>query len=160
LDEFERQTWQKLAELRSGIIHNDSNDHNLLVNTNGPNSLEISGLIDFGDMVTSPYIQEVAVAAAYVMLNKVEPISNATHVLRGYHQAFPMTEVEVRHIYDLICIRLCTSACLSAYQKQEEPGNEYLSISEQPVLELLEKLIKLDRITVVKEFLHTCDFES
>lgn len=160
LEEFERQTWQELVALRSGIIHNDSNDHNLLVDTNGSNCSEISGLIDFGDMVTSPYIQEVAVAAAYVMLNKVKPISNAAHVIRGYHRTFPLKEAEVIHVYDLICIRLCTSACLSAYQRKENPENEYLSISEQPVLELLEKLIKLDRTTVVKEFLHTCDFES
>ncbi len=160
LDEFERRTWQELAGFRSGIIHNDSNDHNLLVNTNGPHSSEISGLSDFGDMVMGPYIQEIAVAAAYVMLNKAKPISNATHVLRGYHQAFPMKKGEVRHVYDLICIRLCTSACLSAYQRQEEPENEYLSISERPILELLEKLVKLNGETVVEEFLNTCDFDS
>jgi Ser/Thr protein kinase RdoA (MazF antagonist) len=159
LEEFERQTWRELVALRSGIIHNDSNDHNLLVDTSGPNYSEISGLIDFGDMVESPYIQEVAVAAAYVMLNKLKPISNAAHVIRGYHRTFPLNEAEVIHIYDLICIRLCISACLSAYQRKESPENEYLSISEQPVLELLEKLIKLDRTNVVKEFLQTCDFE-
>jgi 4-aminobutyrate aminotransferase-like enzyme/Ser/Thr protein kinase RdoA (MazF antagonist) len=128
-----------LPALRMGVIHGDGNDYNILVQASGLN-LKVSGLIDFGDMGHSYLVAEVAIAAAYAMLDKADPLSTAAHVLRGYHQTFPLTESELETLYSLICIRLCMSVCISAHQQQREPQNTYLSISEQPAWRLLKRL--------------------
>ena len=55
----------RLDTLPKGAIHNDGNDHNILV-LDG----EMAGLLDFGDMVSSALVCEVANTAAYCILDK------------------------------------------------------------------------------------------
>jgi 4-aminobutyrate aminotransferase-like enzyme/Ser/Thr protein kinase RdoA (MazF antagonist)/murein DD-endopeptidase MepM/ murein hydrolase activator NlpD len=127
------------ARLRTGVIHNDANDFNLLVAGTGDEA-HACGLIDFGDMVHSARVHELAVALAYAMLGKEDPLAAAAEVAGGYHERFPLEEAEVDVLYLLACARLCLSVSLSAHQRRLEPANEYLSISEAPAWELLDRL--------------------
>ena len=43
-------------------------------------------------MVYSYTVNEVAIAAAYAMLDKADPLSVAAHVVAGYHAENPLTE--------------------------------------------------------------------
>ena len=142
LAQFETDVSPILPSLRTGVIHGDANDFNVLVLASGFD-LNVSGLIDFGDMVHSYLVGEVAIAAAYAMLDKADPLSTAAHILRGYHEKFSLTEPEFEALYGLICMRLCMSVCISAHQQQREPDNRYLSISEQAAWRLLEKLANI-----------------
>ena len=123
-------------ELRRGWIHNDCNDYNVLVipNLHGSPSL---GLIDFGDMTHSYLAAEPAVACAYAMLNKAEPLEAAVHLIGGFNKKFTLEEKEVEILYPMILIRLCLSVTLASFQQQKEPDNEYLGISQEPVRKLL-----------------------
>ena len=59
--------------LRRSAIHNDANDHNVLVNRDGDLFARgqcVVGLIDFGDIVHSYMIGDLAVAIAYAVLGK------------------------------------------------------------------------------------------
>ena len=38
---------------------------------------------------------EPAIAAAYAMMDKTDPLSAAVHVVAGYHEVFPLTEAEL-----------------------------------------------------------------
>ena len=129
----------KLSGLRRSLIHNDGNDYNLLV---GPPAWErhVVGVLDFGDMVFSYTMAEVAVAAAYTMLHGEDPIGAAAEVAAGYHSTFPLHEGELEVLYPLICMRLCLSACLAARQRRLVADNDYLSISEQGVWQTLQRL--------------------
>ena len=64
LSGFEQQVIPFMAELPQGVIHNDVNDYNLLLSSASPDA-EVIGLIDFGDMVHSHQINELAIACAY-----------------------------------------------------------------------------------------------
>ena len=88
------------------------------------------GLIDFGDMVYSCTVFEPAIAAAYLMLEKEDPVAAAAAVAAGYHAALPLTEQEIGLLPALIAIRLCISVALAAYQQAQEPDNPYLTVSE------------------------------
>jgi Ser/Thr protein kinase RdoA (MazF antagonist) len=125
----------RLSGLPAGLLHNDANDYNLLV-TDG----RVSGLLDFGDILHGPRLCELAIAIAYAIMDKPDPLTAAAHVVAGYHQAAPLTEAELEVLYPLICARLCVSVTNSALQRQAEPGNEYLSISERPAWAVLERL--------------------
>ena len=102
--------------MRSGIIHNDANDYNVLVEPESRWHHTVTGAIDFGDMVYTRIVNEVAIACAYAMLNKADPLTVAGRVIGGYHQSFALTEPELAVLFDLICMRLCMSVCHSANQ--------------------------------------------
>ena len=59
---YARQVVPRLAQLPRGVVHNDANDHNVLVQSRGPGRAPAVGLIDFGDMVRAPTAAEPAVA--------------------------------------------------------------------------------------------------
>ena len=49
------------STLRSSIIHNDGNDHNIVIDDEG----HVAALIDFGDMAYTPLVVELAVTITY-----------------------------------------------------------------------------------------------
>jgi 4-aminobutyrate aminotransferase-like enzyme/Ser/Thr protein kinase RdoA (MazF antagonist) len=138
---YETEVLPALPALRQSIIHNDANDYNVLVSeANESEPGRVVSVIDFGDMVYTTTVSEVAIAAAYAMLDKPDPLAAAASVIAGYHEAFPLREDELAVLYPLICARLCVSVVNAAYQQQIEPENAYLKISEQPAWALLEQL--------------------
>ncbi|MGB7056038.1 MAG: aminotransferase class III-fold pyridoxal phosphate-dependent enzyme [bacterium] len=154
--EFEGRALPLLSRLRSGVIHSDANDHNVLVAEDPEGNYHISGLIDFGDMVYGPYVYEPAVAAAYALLDEDDLLGIAAQVVRGYHEEFPLESREVALLFNLICIRLCTSVVLSARQKDLAPGNEYLTISEEAAWRALRKLVGIEPSAAEEFFLEAC----
>ena len=120
---FEEETLPALESLRKSVIHGDANDYNVLVS--GPESLprQAVGLIDFGDMVRSTTVCDVAIAAAYAMLDKHDPVGAAAELVAGYHAVYPLTEDELKVLGSLVRTRLCLSVTTSARRKVLEPGN-------------------------------------
>ncbi|MFQ5633648.1 MAG: phosphotransferase, partial [bacterium] len=155
LDQYEKQAAPQLPELRTSIIHGDANDHNILVGCEGVDA-KISGIIDFGDIVESYTACDLAIAVAYAILDKANPISAAAHIVRGYHSIFPLTETEIELLYDFICMRLCLSATMSSYQQKMEPDNAYLKISEKPAWAALEILRSIHPRFAHYVFRHAC----
>jgi 4-aminobutyrate aminotransferase-like enzyme/aminoglycoside phosphotransferase (APT) family kinase protein len=153
---FEEEVKPKLAGLRAAVIYNDANDYNLLVGENDAGAREVIGVIDFGDMVHTNTICELAVGAAYAMLSKPDPIAAAAEIVAGYHGVFPLFEEELEVLYPLICARLAVSVTNSAYQRTVEPGNEYLTVSEQPAWELIERLTDVSLEAAFVTFRRAC----
>lgn len=156
LQHFERKVVPILPRLRTGVIHNDPNDYNILVNGGPPADRTVSGIIDFGDMLHSYLVAEVAIGAAYAMLDKPDPLAAAAQVVAGYHTIYPLTGPEVQALYAFICLRLCMSVSISAHQQTLEPDNEYLKISEAPAWALLERLIDIAPPFAHYTFRHAC----
>jgi len=120
-----------LGAFRQSIIHSDANDYNILVDET---LQSVTGIIDFGDMVYSHTVNDVAIAMAYVALSSPDdPLASAAAVLSGYHQTHPLTEPEIAALFSLMCMRLCVSACMAAKQTAERPDDDYLGISQAPI---------------------------
>ncbi|CAF1086752.1 unnamed protein product [Rotaria sordida] len=137
--------------LRKSIIHNDANDYNIIIIDE-----DNIGLIDFGDMCETFLISEVAIACAYIMLDKEDPIDSATYLIHGYNQIIQFENIEIDLIYHFICTRLAMSVTISAYQKQVQSDNHYLVISEKPVWSLLEKLNTIHTTFIYQTFRSAC----
>ncbi len=101
---------------------------------------QISGILDFGDMVYSVAAAEVAIAAAYALLDKPDPLAVIALIAGSCHAVYPLQETEIAVLFDLVCMRLAMSVCHAAHQRRTEPDNEYLSISERPAWAALERL--------------------
>jgi Ser/Thr protein kinase RdoA (MazF antagonist) len=129
------------TDLRRSVIHGDANDYNVLVD---PDRMTVAGLIDFGDMVYSYTVGNLAVAIAYVVLDKLDPAAAAAEVINGYTSEFALLENELEALWPLVLLRLGTSVCLGAYQQQQRPDNEYLHISQQSIKANLPRLLATD----------------
>ena len=66
IDRFEAEFVPLAPSLPTGLIHNDGNDHNIVMD----DQLRVAGIIDLGDMTCSPYVVELAVAITYGSLFK------------------------------------------------------------------------------------------
>ena len=126
--------------LKKSAIHNDANDNNVIVNNCGPWEQKVNGLIDFGDMVYSWRVTDVAVACAYAILEQDRPLDVAVQIIRGYHESAALEEAELEVLFAMIGMRLCMSVCICAYQKTIEPDNTYLAVSERPAWQALKAL--------------------
>src|SRR5574341_375098 len=108
-------------------------------------------------MVHTNTICELAIAAAYAMMDKADPLTAGAPVVAGYHQVLPLSEPELEVLFPLICIRLCLTVTNSAYQRVVEPNNDYLTISERPAWLLLEKLAEMSPALAHYTFRHACN---
>ncbi|MFQ6109165.1 MAG: aminotransferase class III-fold pyridoxal phosphate-dependent enzyme, partial [Candidatus Aminicenantales bacterium] len=154
--QFETFVEPVLSILPKSIIHNDINDHNVLVEKTSSGDERIAGLIDFGDIIRTCTVFEIAIALTYTMLGKDEPLAAAAHVIRGYHEEHPLTEQELDILYYLICARLCISVTMSAYHKRIEPDKKYISVSEEQAWSLLERLLETNPEKARQEFHRAC----
>ncbi|MFO7309245.1 MAG: phosphotransferase [Pseudomonadota bacterium] len=121
LDAFEDHALPVLPGLRRQVIHNDGNPHNLLVAPDAPDV--VTGLIDFGDAVRAPLVQEVAVAAAYQLVDEGHPLAGAADVVAGYAQAMPLNEDELAVLFDLIAARLVLIVSIGGWRAARYPEN-------------------------------------
>lgn len=129
-----------LASLPRGVIHNDANDYNVLLGDPTPGDRPVSGILDFGDMVETWTVCEPAVAIAYAIFGKADPLAAACRLAAGYHAERPLADAELEALWSLAAIRLCTSVCLSARRRTTEPENGYLLVSEAPAWAALEAM--------------------
>ncbi|HEX4948801.1 MAG TPA: phosphotransferase, partial [Blastocatellia bacterium] len=65
LQRYETHVAPQLSTLRKSIIHNDANDYNVIVNDAKIHPRSVISVIDFGDMLHTCTVFEVAIAAAY-----------------------------------------------------------------------------------------------
>jgi 4-aminobutyrate aminotransferase-like enzyme/Ser/Thr protein kinase RdoA (MazF antagonist) len=166
---FEEHTTPFLSDLPCSIVHNDTNDYNILAGggtdpysrnpaTDRRGFQSIVGLIDFGDMVYSYTISDLAVAIAYVMLDKPDPLRAAAQVVKGYHAAHPLIENELCMLFGLALMRLCMSVCIAADQQASQPGNDYLGISQDPIRNTLPQLADIHPGFAEAVFREACGF--
>ncbi len=142
-----------LPALRRGLIHGDANDYNVLVD---PVRQTVTGVIDFGDMVVSHTVNDVAIAMAYVALSADNPLAAAAQVAAGYHEAHPLSSDEISALFSLMCMRLCTSVVMAARQQAARPDVEYLGISQQAIARTLPRLAAIHPRFAHYTFRHAC----
>ena len=123
--------------LRRSVIHGDANDYNVLVD---PEGKSVSGLLDFGDMVYSYTVADLAIAIAYVVLDKDDPRAAAQEVVDGFASECDLVDEEREALWPLIRLRLAMSVCMAAFQLREKPENEYLNISQGAIERTLPRL--------------------
>ena len=153
---YESEVVPALPSLRRSVIYGDANDYNVLVNAPRPQPRIVVSVIDFGDMHHGPIASEVAIAAAYAMLGEKAPLAAASAVVAGYHKAFALSEAEIGLLYVLIGVRLAVSVTNSAHRKSLVPDDPYVTISEIPAWEALEKFASVHPRFALYTFRDAC----
>jgi Ser/Thr protein kinase RdoA (MazF antagonist) len=124
-DGFLERAKPALAGLRRQPIHNDFNIYNLLVDPAAPD--QVSGILDFGDMVEAPMIDDLAVAASYQLDEHGDALATIVAFAAAYHAVNPLQPAELDVLFDLIRARLAMVVAISGWRAARHPDNaEYL----------------------------------
>ncbi len=140
---------------RKSVIHNDANDNNIIVSNDLVNPT-VETIIDYGDSAYTQTINDLAVAIAYAVMDHPDPLAAALPIVTGYHQIFPLLDEELNALHVLVAIRLIISVTKSAINKEKEPGNVYLQISEKQAWTLLYKWKKIPSSLAYYSFRSAC----
>lgn len=142
-----------LPKLPVSVIHGDANDYNVIVEND-----RVVGLVDFGDMIHSYTVGELAVGIAYVVLDKSDPLHWAKAVVSGYASEWSLDANELEALWSLVLLRLCMSICLAAQQQEQQPENAYLGISQVSIRNSLPLLMAIhpgQARNAFREVIHT-----
>ncbi len=146
-----------LSQLRRQIVHNDLNHHNLLVNP--ADHSQIIGMIDFGDMVETQLVIDVAVAASY-LANAEDPVGAICRMVAAYHAVMPLEVREVALLRDLIVARLITSIIITNWRAARYPENAaYILRNNGPARAAMARFATLPREGVTHALMRACNME-
>jgi len=121
LDHFEADLLPRLAGLRRQVVHNDLNTHNVLVAPEA--SDRITGVIDFGDILRTQLVNDVAIGASYHVAAAADPLHGPSECIAAYHAATPLTEEEVALLPGLIATRLLVTVLITGWRAERDPAN-------------------------------------
>ncbi|QCN99650.1 serine kinase (plasmid) [Azospirillum argentinense] len=111
----------RLPALRHQVIHNDLNPHNAVVDPVGHET--VTGIIDFGDALRAPLVNDLATALAYHVTTGETPFGSVVEMTRAYNAVLPLTADEVELLPDLVAGRLALTIGITGWRAAEYPAN-------------------------------------
>jgi 4-aminobutyrate aminotransferase-like enzyme len=157
LDRFEQVVLPEIPKLRSQIIHNDFAPNNMVVAENDPGV--IVGILDFGDMIHTPLIMDLAILISHILYKQDGPLEMALEVISAYHEILPLEPLELSLLYDLIATRLTMSNVIASWRVKLFPDNwEYIAGYVDRVWDELAAWRALDPQEVTRRYFRACGF--
>lgn len=142
LDRFDAEIRPALDLVPWQVVHADLNPHNLLTD---PGATRITGILDFGDMVRTARICDLAVAASY-HADPADPLATLCDVIAGWHSVLPLLEREEALVLDLVAMRMVATIVLSNWRAARQPEHAAYFLRNLPVSRAgFEALAALDR---------------
>ncbi|MCP8894410.1 phosphotransferase [Shinella daejeonensis] len=120
LEEYARALPLIGALERRQIIHNDFNPHNILMSPQA--TTEVVGIIDFGDMVHAPLVNDVAVGLSYHLATP-DWAARAGGFLEGFLAGRALLPLELELLPLLTRARLAMSVIIAEWRSARFPGN-------------------------------------
>ena len=155
LERFGTVIAPQLERLRSQVIHNDMNPSNVLVDQDDVN--RVTGVIDFGDMVFSRLVNDVAIAAAYFCRAGEDPFGEVIDLLDAYTDTLPLTEDEIAVLPDMILTRHLTTVMITHWRVAMYPDNaDYILRNETRARKMLSLVAGIPIDETVGRFLDVC----
>jgi 4-aminobutyrate aminotransferase-like enzyme/Ser/Thr protein kinase RdoA (MazF antagonist) len=152
---FEREVLPLLPTLRAQVVHGDGHADNLL--RAGPDTDAIVGVIDFGDMVHAPLVQDLAVTLASFARHGEMSLENAVAQVEAWNAVLPLMDEELEVLHDLTTLRLATALCLYDFRihATEKPA-AWLAEERPEIVRALSKFLAFDRAEVHERYRAAC----
>ena len=149
----------RAARMRRQVIHNDMNPHNILMDPGAEDRL--AGIIDFGDMVAAPLVNELGVALSYQPTDGEHPLAAAGEVLAAYHAVYPLTADEFAVLPGLIRTRMAATVATSHWLASIRPGNRDYLLRNMPAAAAgLARLAQLSDTEAADYLRRACDTQE
>ncbi|MBV8258310.1 MAG: aminotransferase class III-fold pyridoxal phosphate-dependent enzyme [Actinobacteria bacterium] len=121
LDRYEERVVPRWPLLPAQIVHGDLNLDNVLLDEHG----RISAILDFGDVMHSARVGDLAVAVASLMRGRPrgDVFRAARLAVDGYTSRSPLEPDELEVLGDLVATRLAAIVTISAWRVSRYPEN-------------------------------------
>ena len=119
---------------------------------------EITGLLDFGDMVYAPLIYDLGVALSYQFSGEDDDAARviSDFTLR-YHRINPLQQRELELLCDLIATRQVLSLLIAHWRASLYPDNRQYILRNSRISRVgIERLAALDKIALTKTLIDLC----
>ncbi|MDH4440809.1 MAG: phosphotransferase, partial [Rhizobium sp.] len=113
-------------ELRLHAIHHDITDDNIVARQGPTGRLMPAGVIDFGDVINSWVVADLAVACAALLHHGDGDPFFILPAVKAFHARYPLTRPELLALWPLIVARAGVLVASSEQQLSIDPDNEYV----------------------------------
>ncbi|WP_431854913.1 phosphotransferase [Azospirillum sp.] len=152
---FAEEVAPRLPALRQQVIHNDLNPHNAVVDPVGHEV--VTGIIDFGDALRAPLVNDLATALAYHVASGETPFGSMVAMTRAYNAVLPLTPEEVNLLPELVAARLALTIGITNWRAAEYPENRaYILRNAERAFVGLDRLTGEEAATAHRLLHHAC----
>ena len=139
MERLRDHTLPACATLRHQVIHQDAHTWNLVVDPADPT--EISGIIDFGDMVHGPLISELAIAA--YLGGRADPSpENLIDIAVGYDAVVPLERGDAEVMFDLVLGRMAMTLTIAEARAALFPDEPFYDTEREGLSERIENALE------------------
>lgn len=122
LDSYETSVKPRLAKLRAQVIHNDLNPHNVMLDCE--TASRVAAIIDFGDALHAPLINELGTALSYQFdADATDSLWQIKAFVAAYHAKIPLQREELAVLGDLIAMRMAMAITIAQWRASLYPEN-------------------------------------
>jgi Ser/Thr protein kinase RdoA (MazF antagonist) len=116
------------------------------------------GIIDFGDMIRSPLVVDVAVGCAYLCRRDDGSLTDLLEFLRGYSAVTPLTSDEFAVLPYLVKVRNVSTVVISHWRASLYPENRaYILRSADRALHMLNTFGRRPPSELAREMQDRCE---
>lgn len=119
----------QLSRLPRQVIHNDLNPHNVIAVPASDDG--IAGIIDFGDVVAAPRINDLAIALSY-QIGRPDGPALAAAMVRGYRASVALAPGEGEAILPLVRTRLAMTMAITTHRARQHPDQAGYILRNRP----------------------------
>ncbi|MGH8309061.1 MAG: phosphotransferase, partial [Steroidobacteraceae bacterium] len=123
IESFETRIRPRFISLRQQIIHNDLNDRNILVDT--ADETVITGIIDYGDMLHTALIADLAVSIAEQTTEISSLEETVDDLVCAYEDVEPLQAPELEILQPLIAARIVMSVVIPTWHRMKNPASSH-----------------------------------
>ena len=152
---LEREVLPRLSTLRAQVVHSDGHTGNLLRPADTSNV--VSGVIDFGDMVHAPLVQDLAVMIASFLRYGGMRFDNALAQLESYNRVMPLDDADLEMLHDMVMLRIVTALFLYDFRAatMEEPP-AWIAEERPDIVKALQLYLSIDPADALAQYRMAC----
>jgi 4-aminobutyrate aminotransferase-like enzyme/Ser/Thr protein kinase RdoA (MazF antagonist) len=155
-DDFAQRVQPRLKTLRHQVIHQDAHAENVLVEPQ--DTMQITGLIDFGDLLFGTLAAEVAVTCDGVSKAADDAVAAACEFVASYDTALRLEEDELDVIFSLMVARNALTATVAAARLKTAPHETAHIRSAQPFIDRVRRLHAIGEREYSRQLRRACRF--
>jgi 4-aminobutyrate aminotransferase-like enzyme/Ser/Thr protein kinase RdoA (MazF antagonist) len=150
LDRFGQRVTPRFGRLRAQVVHGDLALDNVLLDDRN----RVAGIVDFGDIVHTSLVTDLAAAMASVLRGRdpADVFRSARLMLDGYQSVTPLEPLELDLMADVLSARLAVIVTISAWRVIRHPENaDYITNWDADTWTMIEQFDGLGADAVAHE---------
>lgn len=137
LERLEFESLPQMRTLPAQVIHNDAHRGNIMCNPD--DASEVTGVIDFGDLVHRPVITDLATSLTSFTGHSHDPVAVAATLVDGFRSFRPIDDAQLSLLYDALLTRAILTVQLLTYRVRHAGAPESVRTAD-----LAESVVNLE----------------